>query len=205
MSAPAAAAAAAPHPRRSARPPAREPGEGHPRQDRAARAPAVLASPPGARAARGHPRHRQDHAGQGAGGLQRLRLQAHPVHPRPAAQRHPGHRVSSTRARGPSASSRGPSSPTSSSPTESTAPRRAPSRRCWRRSARQQVTGGQTHLRASALPVHRHPEPHRVPRHLPAAPKAQLAASRVQLSLGTPPRPRTAILAAHRTRRRWPT
>ena len=91
---------------------------------------------------RGRPRRRQDDAGQGAGAVDRLLGAPHPVHPRPAAERHhrrldlqPGDAASSS-------SSPARSSPTSWSATRSTAPRRRPSRRCWSawRSARSPST-----------------------------------------------------------------
>ena len=96
--------------------------------------------------------------------------QAGPVHPRPDARRRhrlAGLRRAHRRVRVPA---RARSSPTCCSPTRSTARRRRPRRRCWRRwrSGRSRVDGGR---RAAAGPVPRgrHPEPDRVRGHLPAA------------------------------------
>ena len=71
---------------------------------------------------------------------------------------------------GASASTRARSSRTSCWPTRSTAPRRARSRRCWRRWARARSrVDGVTHAAARAVLRHRHAEPGGVPRHLSAA------------------------------------
>ena len=62
----------------------------------------------------------------------RPRLPAHPVHARPAAERHHRAAFSTTSARAGSSSAPARSSPICCSPTRSTAPRPRRRRRCWR-------------------------------------------------------------------------
>ena len=83
-----------------------------------------------------YPGPRQDPHRAPAGPGARPRLPPHPVHARPAPQRH--HRQLPLRpARGPlRVPGRARSSPTSCSPTRSTAPRPRRRRRCWRRCRR---------------------------------------------------------------------
>ena len=78
-------------------------------------------------------RHRQDDAGARAGAVDRRHVPALAVHARPACRRTSPACRSSTSARPSSSFGPGRSSPTSCWPTRSTAPRRAPSRRCSRR------------------------------------------------------------------------
>ena len=118
--------------------------------------------------------------------VHRLPGPPHPVHARPAAQRHHrGQRLQPGDA-GSSSSSRGRSSPTSWSATRSTGPRPRPSRRCWSawRSARSPSTASTYELDA---PVHgdRHAEPDRDGGHLPP--------------------PGGAARPVHRAGRRWAT
>ena len=61
---------------------------GHRRQGRSGQAGADRPARRGAPAHRGRARRGQDHARQGAGPVHRLLGAAHPVHPRPAAERH---------------------------------------------------------------------------------------------------------------------
>ena len=77
------------------------------------------------------PGHRQDHARQVRRAHPRLHVSTHPVHARPAAQRRHRRVVLQPARRRSSSSARARSSRRSSWPTRSTAPRRAPSRRCW--------------------------------------------------------------------------
>ena len=82
---------------------------------------------------RGRPGRRQDQPRQGARGIDRLHVEARPVHPRPAADRPRRRQRLRTLDREVPVPARARCSPTSCSPTRSTGPRRRRSRRCSRR------------------------------------------------------------------------
>jgi hypothetical protein len=99
-------------------------------------------------AAPGRAGHGQDAAGQRAVAGHRPQVQAHPVHHRPAAVRHP--RLGDPRpATASSAPTRGRSSPTCCWPTRSTAPRR----RCRARCSRPCRSAGHHRQRRTRCPV----------------------------------------------------
>ena len=111
----------------------RQHGAGRARQDGADRAGGHVPARRGPPADRGRAGRRQDEPGQGAGGVDRLHVEAGPVHARPAARRPRRRQHLPALDRAVPASSRARCSPTSCSPTRSTGPRRRPSRRCSRR------------------------------------------------------------------------